>query len=505
MPKYGLYRISVRPGSGLLVGPGLRPDFGREAGLSVGNIELVISMSFISPFILYNTGFFGCCTSINSLLLPFSCSIAVQTGISGSWRPVPTASMDQNQNNIVILGGSYGGISTAHYVLKHIIPALPSPDSYRVVLASTASQAMCRPACPRAMISDDMFPQDTLFVDIAEQFSKYPAQNFRFVHGTATELDHVGRVVSISVSGTGVEKILYHALVIATGAATTSPLYGVHQGEDRLRASWAEFRKGLATAKSIIIAGGGPTAIESAGELGEFLNGWSGYFSSKLENPKVAITVVTAGSKILPVLRPALAEKAEAYLARVGVTVIKGSRVISVSPEGAGTESIAGKTTVTLGDGKTLDADLYIDATGTSPNTKFVDSGLLAADGRVETNPETLRVDKAGERVYAVGDAASYSRPAVHIILSAIPVLGANIKRDLLLAAGSEPGSVQPDRKLKEDTSETQLVPIGRSKGVGAFMGWKMPSYVVRMLKGRDYWLSTTGALWNGSHWAKES
>jgi NADH dehydrogenase FAD-containing subunit len=301
------------------------------------------------------------------------------------------------------------------------------------------------------------------------------------------------------------KKIDFYALVIATGASTRSPLLGLNRDNEFLRTNWSAFRKALPTAKSIVIAGGGPAGIETAGELGEFLNGRAGWFSSKLENPKVPITVVTADSKILPLLRPAIAKKAEEYLAKVGVTVVKNARVKTVAPHGAGTDSATTKATLTLEDGKTMDADIYIPATGTRPNTSFIHEAVLTADGRVDTNASTLRVDKAGPRVYAVGDAASYSRPAIHLILSAIPVLCANIKRDLLLASGKEESSVGADRVFKEDTRETQLVPIGKSKGVGSAMGYQLPSLVVWLIKGRDYWLWTTGDIWSGKQWAKES
>lgn len=214
---------------------------------------------------------------------------------------------------------------------------------------------------------------------------------------------------------------------------------------------------------------------------------------------------MTAGSKVLPALRPAIASKAEDFLAKVGVNVIKNARVMAVEPPDAGTNSVTKKATVTLEGGKTLDADLYIPATGTIPNTGFIDKALLTSDGRVDTNTSTLRVDKAGPRIYAVGDVASYARPAVHLILSAVPVVCANIKRDLLLAAGKEESSVGEDRVFKEDTRETQLVPIGKSKGVGAAMGWRVSSFLVWLIKGRDYWLWTTGDLWSGKQWAKES
>lgn len=410
------------------------------------------------------------------------------------------------QKNIFILGGSYGGVSVAHYLLKHVVTELPDKASYQVVLVSASSRIICRPACPRALISDDMFNQEKLFVSIPKVFEQYPDGSFRFIHGTATELDHTNRTVSISSADGNTETIDFHALVIATGASTPSPLLSLNRDDEFLRTNWTAFRKALPTAKSIVIAGGGPAGIETAGELGEYLNGRAGWFSSKLANPKVSITVVTSGSGILPALRPSLAEKAEKYLAKVGVTVIKNARVKSVAPDGAGTESaLTTKTTVTLADGKTLDADLYIPATGTRPNTGFIHKALLTSDGRVDTNASTLRVDKAGPRVYAVGDVGSYARPAIHAILSAVPVLCTNIKRDLLLGSRKEESSVGEDRAFKEDTRETHLVPIGKSKGVGAAMGYQLPSFMVWLIKGRDYWLWTTGGLWSGKQWAKKS
>ncbi|KAI8206968.1 hypothetical protein K4K52_002691 [Colletotrichum sp. SAR 10_76] len=418
--------------------------------------------------------------------------------------------MSRNGNspkkNIVTLGGSYGGVSTAHYLLRHIIPDLAAEQGYQVVLVSSSSHVMCRPACPRALISDDMFPQEKLFVDIATVFQQYPADRFHFVCGNATALDHINRTISVSVAGGKVvEKLDFDALVIATGASTPSPLLGLNGSYEGLRQSWNDFRKALPQAKSIVIAGGGPAGVETAGELGEYLNGRAGFFSSTLDKPKVAITLVTGGSKILPALRPSLAQKAERYLAQVGVTVIKNTRVDLVSPGEAGDEDVGMSATINLSNGQTLSADLYIPATGTRPNTSFINPSLLTSDGRVETNPSTLRVDKAGPRIYAIGDASSYARPAVHNILGAVPVLCANLKRDLLLVSGKPNVAGKEDRVFKEDLRETQMVPIGKSKGVGAAMGWRLPGFLVWLIKGRDYWLWTTGKLWSGNQWAKES
>ncbi|KAL2810547.1 hypothetical protein BJX63DRAFT_315120 [Aspergillus granulosus] len=405
--------------------------------------------------------------------------------------------------SILVLGGSYAGIATAHYTLKHILPKLPSPDSYQVMLVSPSREIIVRPAFPRALLSDEYFDQSKLWTNLEAQFKQYGAR-FKFVHGAATALDHEARAVTVTKTDGEQVKIEYHALVIATGSSTPSPLLSLNGGgRDEVKAHWSAFRAALPNAKSIAIAGGGPVGIETAGELGEHLNGRAWWFSSKLTNPKVKITVISKDADILPVFRPALAQKAEGYLAKLGVEVVKNVKVESVSPAGAGKGSeVAAKTEVKLSDGKTLEADLYIPAFGTTPNTGFVAEALRATDGRVDTNPKTLRVDKAGERVYAVGDASNYARPAVPILLDAIPVLATNLGRDLLIAAGQTPPG--DDRLLAADEGETQFVPIGRGQGVGAFKGFWIPSFLVWLAKGRDYFVGMTGSMWNGQNWAKE-
>lgn len=425
---------------------------------------------------------------------------------------------------ILILGGSYAGMSVAHYTLRHVVPKLPEPDEYQVVMVSIGTEVMCRPACPRAMISDDFFAQEKLFVNIPKQFEQYPQGSFRFVQGTALHLDHEKRTVRVQLvsDGSGTTRLKnfgFHALVIATGANASSPLIGSNGDEEQLRSSWREFRRALPTARHIIIAGGGPTGVETAGEIGEYLNGRAWFFNSKLADPDVKITLLTSGAKLLPVLRPSIALKAEKLLAQVGVTVVKDAPVLEVTPAGPATHdgasdgaetnntttTASGKVTVTLKDGTSLEADMYIPAFGTTPNTAFVDGKelLLAADGRVQTNAATLRVDKAGPRIYAVGDASTYARAAVHHILGAVPVLGANMRRDLLAARGLSDNSI--DREFKEEKREMQMVPIGRSKGVGAVFGWRLPSFMVWFIKGRDYFLWTTPKLWSGTHWVKEA
>ncbi|KAI0766072.1 amid-like mitochondrial oxidoreductase [Irpex lacteus] len=421
-----------------------------------------------------------------------------------------------SKRNIVVLGGSFAGVSAAHTILKHVIPSLPDPSSYRVVLISSSTHTFLRPAAPRAMLDDKFFDQSKLFIPLADCFAKYPSETVELVHGRATQLDTTARTVaytlsssstSISNSDEETKTVEYYALVIATGSSTPSPLHGFNAGTHTdLQAHWASFRTALKSAKSIVIAGGGTTGVETAGELGEYLNGRPGWLC-KVE-PKVNITLVASTPQVLPYLRPKIAGKAERLLREVGVNVIKNTRVADVSPPGAGTSgNVAGKATLTLdnnGTVQTIEADLYIPSTGCTPNSSFVPAALKDERGYVLTS-NTLRVEGAGERMYALGDVATYARPSIYFLETVIPVFTSNITRDLLLTVGKSDTDkgVPKEKVFVEDKKETQLVPIGTSKGVGAFGGWQLPSGVVWAIKGRDYWMGMMGGLWSGEKWAK--
>jgi NADH dehydrogenase FAD-containing subunit len=105
----------------------------------------------------------------------------------------PTVALRPEKKNILIIGASFAGVSTAHYLLKHVIPKLPSPSIYQIILIGPSAHAMCRQACPRALISDKFFDQDKLFVDIQKQFRQYPNEKLCFIHGFAASLDTVNR------------------------------------------------------------------------------------------------------------------------------------------------------------------------------------------------------------------------------------------------------------------------------------------------------------------------
>ncbi|OAL48275.1 FAD/NAD(P)-binding domain-containing protein [Pyrenochaeta sp. DS3sAY3a] len=407
------------------------------------------------------------------------------------------------QRNIVIVGASAAGLQTTHYILKHILPALKARGDakYHVYNITPSAHFYFRVGSPRTAAAPSLLAADKIVHDLHQAFSQYSADDFTLIEGTATGLETSERnLVYKSAKGTSEEKLHYHALIVATGSSTYHPAFSasgpIQETLDALRAT----SESVAKAKSIVISGGGPTAVEFAGEVGEFRNGKPGWFSSP--KPTVSITLLTADKQLLPVMRPAIAKVAENKLKALGVTVRYNSRVSSTTP------SKDGRTIVTLGSGETIEADYYVPAYGVKPNSSWLPRELLDDKNKLIANKETFRVDAAGPRVYAFGDIASYSRNSVLDILNGLPVLSVNIKRDLVSFNPASPDAKPKgqDRLYKPEMKAMQIAPIGTGGGVGEVMGWKAPSFLVWAIKGRDYMVAMSGGpTASGKSVAKET
>lgn len=390
------------------------------------------------------------------------------------------------------------------FCAQHVQPSLSSLDGqYHVYLVNPSTHFYHRVASPRAAASFQLMPNAKTFHDIKSGFTQYKPDVFTFIQGKAVSWDTAQRTVTVEHTGPseGTEEALpYHALIIATGTRTYDPALSLADGvhEDTLNAL-SDLHTKLKTAESIIVAGGGPAGVEVAGEIGEYLNGSAGWFQKQPSKIKAKVTLYSGADKILPILRPALSQQAEVFLARVGVDVVHKVKMDR-------TETLpSGKTKVILSDGKEVECDVFVPCMGVLPMTEFVPKEFLTGNGYIKANDATLRIEEAGPRVYAVGDVASYTRGGILDIMEAIPVLMTNVKRDLL-AAHKDPSvkATGPDRKFKPNTTETQLVPVGQSKGVGAFNGNRLPTFMVYMIKGRDYMSSSAVAFVTGSKWDKE-
>jgi NADH dehydrogenase FAD-containing subunit len=394
------------------------------------------------------------------------------------------------QRNIIVVGASGAGLLSTHYILKHLLPVLKAKGDakYHVYTISPYPHWYFRVASPRVAASTSRMASDKIIFDLHEGFKQYSPDDFTFIEASATGLDTSARTISYRRSKRAADKRLpYHALIVATGSKTYHPAFSMSTDVHSTMEAITSTNERVNSAKSIVIAGGGPTAIEFAGEVGEHRNGKPGWFSKA--EPKANITLITAGKQLLPNLRPVVAKAAETKLEALGVKVVYNTRVTDSS------STKDGRTALTFNNGDTMETDYYVPAYGVEPNSSWLPEELLDKKGYLITHPTTLRVEAAGPRVYAFGDIASYSRNNFWDMMGSLPVMAVNMKRDLLAYNPMLPNEKPKgkDREYTADTREGMVVPIGSGGGVGVVMGWRVPGWFVWFLKGRDYMLGMSG------------
>jgi NADH dehydrogenase FAD-containing subunit len=173
---------------------------------------------------------------------------------------------------IVILGGSFAGVGTAHRILKQTSKTGPP---VKVVLVSPNTHIYWNIAAPRAMLPGQ-FTDEKIFQPIAEGFKQYSAIHFEFILGSAHSLDAVAQKVDISTGPEGRQRttIDYDLLIIGTGSRNKGEddddvkvpfkaLGSTEATKDALH----DFQAVVKKSKTIVIAGAGPTGVETAGEL----------------------------------------------------------------------------------------------------------------------------------------------------------------------------------------------------------------------------------------------
>lgn len=458
-------------------------------------------------------------------------------------------------HNIVILGASFAGLAVAHDVLGRILSDLHdalTDSRYRVVLISPSDSIYWNIGAPRALVSNRIITEKEAFIKIEPGFDRYNPRDWTFVQGLCKTWDPEKRHVSIvpstfealdrcnkvldkrtptspSASQTGLGQVVipYHALVLATGTTADDPLFSLHGVHEHTLAALDKFHRRIPTSSSIVIAGGGPTAVETAGQLATYLNHRSrlpgflaGTQQQNLPHTRTPhtreITLVASTPTLLPQSPQSVGAQAERKVRGLGVRVVKSVRVEGTSTFRPSPREMD-RTAIRLSDGQCLVADLYVAATGVKPNSAFVPRQLLDEAGYIVTPADgadrlTLRLPVgAGDRVYALGDVASYSRNCVADVYGAVEPLVSNLRRDLVLSSlttlrqaaqksgdldGLQKIDAAMDEVFAEDDARFEMVdrareslvcPIGRRGGVGVYRGVKLPLLAIWALKARNY------------------
>jgi pyruvate/2-oxoglutarate dehydrogenase complex dihydrolipoamide dehydrogenase (E3) component len=179
-------------------------------------------------------------------------------------------------------------------------------------------------------------------------------------------------------------------------------------------------------------------------------------------------------------IKPSGSSVGEKKLKEKGVKIVTSAKVTGAEKSTDGTKAWI----VSLDNGKKLSADLYIPTTGAIPNNSFIPAEFLDSNGWVKVNKE-LRVQSSGSSalpIYAVGDVNTNDMRLSFKATEQAKVAVANIKADIL-GKGERKTYDQGD-------SIMMMVPVGETGGTGQLFGMTPFSFMVKFVKGKDYFVS---------------
>jgi NADH:ubiquinone reductase (non-electrogenic) len=306
------------------------------------------------------------------------------------------AAAETQKKRLVILGTGFAGFSLARDI---------DTRRYDVVIVSPRNHFLFTPLLPSTTVGTIEFRS------IGESI-RAACRNATYYQAYCTGIDAERRV--ILCEGRADRKpfeVPYDVLVIAVGAISND--FGIPGVREH-----ALFLRSLTDARAIrhrilelferaaqpglpdserkrllhfVVVGGGPTGVEFAAEMHDFLTEDLRKLYASLV-PEVSITLLEAGNQILSSFDAALSEYAMKRFQRQRIEVRTGSQVVRVAAE-----------TITLADGSEIPYGMMVWSTGNGP-TDLVAALPFARDpvGRLITDSH-LRVCDTVD-IYAMGD-----------------------------------------------------------------------------------------------------
>ena len=229
-------------------------------------------------------------------------------------------------------------------------------------------------------------------------------------------------------------------------------------------------------ALNVVVVGGGPTGVETAGAIAELYRGAFAKDYRNVAEDDARITLVEAGPELFPMFKPNLREYTAKALAKRTVDVKTGMAVSSVSP-----------TRVTLKSGDELAAHTLVWGAGLQGNELVQSLGLeLQRGNRIGVGPDLTL--PGHPEVYVIGDVAAILDSKTGQVL---PQLGS-----VALQSGEHAGETIAQRIAGKKTKPFAY----RDKGTMATIG--RGAAVVQFLRGRTMKGAKAQLAWGTVHLA---
>jgi NADH dehydrogenase len=229
-------------------------------------------------------------------------------------------------------------------------------------------------------------------------------------------------------------------------------------------------------ALNIVVVGGGPTGVETAGAVAELYSGNFAQDYPEVDKKDARVILVEAGPELFGMFKPKLREYAEKALTDRDVEVMTGKQVASVEP---------GR--VALKSGEQLKAHTLVWGAGLQGNALVQSLGIeLQRGNRIAVGPD-LALPEHPE-VYVVGDVAAITDAKTEQVL---PQLGS-----VALQSGEHAGKALAARLLGKKPEPFKY----KDKGTMATIG--RGAAVVQFLRGRTMTGLKAQAAWGVVHLA---
>jgi NADH:ubiquinone reductase (H+-translocating) len=373
--------------------------------------------------------------------------------------------------HVLVLGGGFGGIAAARR-LKHADVDVTLVDrndfhTFQPLLYQVATDLLETSACGHPL-RDLFHEQPHVAVHAATATGIDLARGeVRFAEMAALAYDYLVLGLGARVNFLGVDGAEQHAFPMYTLADAV-------RLKEHILERWEAADRDPALvddgAVNVVVVGGGPTGIESAGALAELYRSNFAQDYPGIPQDQARIVLVEAGPSLLPMFNPAIRAYTVEALRKRGVEVLLGEVVASIGP-----------TRVTLKSGTVIPAHTLVWGAGLQGSPLAASLGIdLEHGGRIPTQPD---LSVAGHpEVFAVGDIAWITDAKTQdvlpqlgsVALQAGEQAGENIAR---LVAGRD---TEPFRYHDKGTMAT----IGRGaavvqtagghtvKGRSAFLAW---------------------------------
>ncbi|KAI7892974.1 pyridine nucleotide-disulfide oxidoreductase-domain-containing protein [Mucor mucedo] len=325
---------------------------------------------------------------------------------------------ENTKPRLVIIGSGWGAVS----VLKNL-----DKDKYNVTIVSENNYFLFTPLLPSATVG-------TLELrSLIESVRKIAHRiGGHFLEGKALDIDLDNKLLEVEGCHSGEKHfyVPYDKLIVAVGA--TSMTHGVQGIENTMRlktirdamdirrkvtenvekaclpTTSPEERKQLL---SFVVCGGGPTGVEFAAEMSDWINEDLVEWFPKVLREEISIHIIQSRDHILNTFDSKISDYAEKKFDRERVNVITNARVDHIEKDNVvyKLKSVNGSEPVT----KSLPYGLCLWSTGiamTSFAKNLTDKIPIQAHKRVLTTDGYLQLHGLDD-VYALGDCATIENP----------------------------------------------------------------------------------------------